>query len=77
MHARENQKRWTKRMITMGKAMAGNNSEGLRLSAPMMVVVVGIVATAWNLDTDIIRSPPDLVVSSSLCSKPPTAPPPP
>jgi hypothetical protein len=33
-------------MITMGKAMAGNNSEELRLSAPMMVVVVGIVATA-------------------------------
>ncbi len=69
----------TKRMITKGKAMAGNNSEELRLSAPLMVVVVvvGILATAWNLDTDIIRSPPDLVVSSSLCSKPPTAPPPP
>jgi hypothetical protein len=32
-------------MITMDKAMAGN-SEELRLSAPMMVVVVGIVATA-------------------------------
>jgi hypothetical protein len=48
MHARENQKRRTKRMITKGKAMAGNNSEELRLSAPMMVVVVvvGILATA-------------------------------
>jgi len=39
-------------MITKGKAMAGNNSEELRLSAPMMVVavvvvvVVGILATA-------------------------------
>jgi hypothetical protein len=34
-------------MITKGKAMAGNNSEELWLSAPMMVVVVvGILATA-------------------------------
>jgi hypothetical protein len=38
----------TKRMITKGKAMAGNNCEELRLSAPLMVVVVvvGILATA-------------------------------